>query len=211
MMKRIDGKAFFTRLRWIAGVPLVFALALCTVLWWPKSVSVRDVTVEFVRFETSDDGDEMDYAVLNVRNASSRKWVLLGAREWRPLKGGMFLALGRLATTRTRIESGRVARNYLGAGIVHTLKTNNFDQVAVPLPRMGEKGWVEIFCWTPPEARRALPRLVQQCWWRVHPPKTLWTWVRCEVPIQCGRERSYGKPLTPRVLSQDGNMPPSPP
>ena len=123
----------------------------------------------------------------------------------------MFQALGRLATMRNRSEAGRVARNYVGGGSVHILNTNDLDQIAVPLPRMGEKGWVEIFCSTPPEVRRGLPGLVQRCWWRVHSPESLWAWVRCEVPIQCGREGSYGKPMPPRVLSQDGKMPPSPP
>ena len=101
MMRRTEGKAFYTQLRWIAGVPLTFALAVSTVLWWPRSVSVRDVKVEFVRFETSDDGGAVDYAVLNVRNGFSREWVLLGARDWLPLKVEMFRALGRLATTRS--------------------------------------------------------------------------------------------------------------
>ena len=213
MMERTAGKNFFTRRALIAGgVLLMFALAVSVVLWWPQSVSLRDLKVEFVRFETSDDGGSVDYAVLKVRNESSRKWVLLAARELLPLKEKeTFQALGRFATGRPTGESGRVARNYIGGGAVHTLKTNIAEQVALPLPRMGEKGWVEIFCWTPPDVRRALPSLVQQWWWRVRPPKTLWVWVRCEVPIQCGRERSYGRPVPPSVLSQDGKTPASPP
>ena len=182
-------------------------LAVSVVLWWPQSVSLRDLKVDFVRFETSGDGGSVDYAVLKVRNESSRKWVLLAAREILPLKEEMFQALGRFATGQPPGESGRVARNYIVGVAVHSLKTNTSEQVAVQLPRIGEKGCVEIFCWTPPQVRRGLPGLVQHWWWRVRPPKALWVWVRCEVPLQCGRERSYGNPVTPRVLSQDRKMP----
>jgi hypothetical protein len=42
---------------------------------------MRDLKVEFVRFDTSDDGGSVDYAVLILRNESSREWVLLAARE----------------------------------------------------------------------------------------------------------------------------------
>lgn len=178
-------------------------LAVSVVLWRPQSAPLRDLKVEFVRFDTSDDGGSVDYAVLKVRNESSHEWVLLAARETLPLKEEMFQALGRFATGPPTNESGRVARNYIGGGAVHSLNTNTSEQVAVPLPGTGEKGWVEIFCWTPPEERRGLPGLVQQGWWRVSPPTTLWVWVRCDVPIQCGRERAYGESVPPRVLSQD--------
>lgn len=153
----------------------------------------------------------MDYAVLKVRNESSRRWVLLAARELAPLKENMFQAMGRFVAGPPTGESGRVARNYIGGGAVHTLKTNTSEQIAVPLPRMGEKGWVEIFCWTPTEARPGLLGLVQRGWWRVRRPTTLWVWVRCEVPIQCGRERSYGRLVPPSVMPQDGITPASSP
>jgi hypothetical protein len=212
MTARAVGKTFFTRRSLIAvGVPLLLVVGVSVVLWWPQSAPMRDLKVEFVRFETSDDGGSVDYAVLKVRNESSRKWVLLWAREILPLKERMFQALGRFATGHPTNESGRVARNYIGGGAVHSLKTNTSEQVAVLLPRTGEKGWVEIFCWTPPEVRRGLPGLVQQGWRRVCPPTTLWVWVRCDVPIQCGRERAYGKPVPPRVLSKDEKTPAPPP
>jgi hypothetical protein len=203
-MRRTEGKTFFTR-RWLlgGGVTLVLALSFIVALWWPQNVSVHDVKVEFVRFAISGDGGE-DYAVLKVRTDSSREWVLLAARQLQSVKNeaGIFQALGRFVTGPPTGESGRVARSYIGGGAVHRLATNTLEEIAVPLPRTGEKGWVEIFCWTPPEAPRGLSGLAQQLWWRVSPPKTLWMWARCEVQIQCGRERSYGKPVPPSVLSQ---------
>ena len=116
----------------------MLVLAVSVVLWWPQSVSLRDLTVEFVRFETSDDGGSVDYAVLKVRNESTREWVLLAAREILPLKEEMFQALGRFATGHPTGGSGRVARNYIGGGAVHTLKMNTSEQVAVQLPRISE-------------------------------------------------------------------------
>jgi hypothetical protein len=206
MMERTAGKTLFTRQRLLVfGVPLLLGLVVFVVMSWPQNVSVHDLKVKFVRFATSGDGGD-DYAVLKVRNDSSRQWVMLAARQWQSVKNEdeIFQALGRFTTGHSTGESGRVTRSYIGGGAVHTLKTNTSEQVAVPLPRMGEKGWVEIFCWTPTEARRGLPGFVQRWWWRVRPQKTFWTWVRCDVPIQCGREVSYGKPLPPRVLSPDG-------
>jgi hypothetical protein len=46
----------------------MLVLAVSVVLWWPQRVSLRDLKVEFVRFETPDDGGSVDYAVLKVRN-----------------------------------------------------------------------------------------------------------------------------------------------
>jgi hypothetical protein len=215
VMERTAGKTFFTRRRLLTvGVPLLIALAVIVAVWRPQNVSVHDLKVEFVRFETSDDDGSEDYAVLNVRNESSRRWVLLGAHEWVSLKNekGIFQALGRFVIGPPTGESGRVARSYIGGGVVHSLKTNALDKVAVPLPRMGETGWIEIFCWTPPEVRHGLFGLGQQLWWRcVRGPTSFWIWVRCEVPIQCGRDRAYGKLVPPRVLSQDGKTPASRP
>lgn len=205
MTARAVGKTHLTRRSLIVGgVLLLLTVCGSVVLWWPQSVSLCDLKVEFVRFDASNDGGSVDYAVLNVRNESSRKWALLSARDILPMKEELVQALGRFATGQPRGESGRVARTYIGGGISHTLKTNTAEQVAVALPRIGEKGWVEIFCWTPPEVRRGLPVFVQRWWWRVRPPTSLWVWVRCEVPIQCGRERSYGKPIVPRLISEDG-------
>jgi hypothetical protein len=213
MMVRTAGQTFFTR-RWFlaGGVSLLLALTVIVALWWPQSISVHDLKVEFVRFAISGDGGE-DYAVLKVRNESSREWVLLAARQLQSLKNeeGIFQALGRFVTGPPTGESGRVARSYIGGGAVHFLATNTQEQVAVPLPQIGEKGWVEIFCWTPPKVRRGVPTLVLQWWQRVRPPETFWTWARCEVPIQCGREGSDGKLIPPRVLSQDGKTSVSPP
>jgi hypothetical protein len=181
---------------------------MSAVLLGPQSV-LCDLKLEFVRFDTSADG-ELDYVVLKVRNESSRTWVLLAPQELRSLKNEdevspIFQALGRFTNGPSTGENGRASRSYIGAGAVHFLKTNTVEQVAVPLPQTGEKGWVEIFCWTPPKVRRGPLSLVQHLWWRVRPPTALWVWVRCEVPIECGRERSYGGSTAPRVLSQRGN------
>jgi hypothetical protein len=202
-------KRFFTPRRVVAGaVALLLAVGVSVALWRPQSV-LCDLKLDFVTFDTSADG-ELDYAVLKVRNESSRTWVLLAPQELRPLKNAdevspMFQALGRFTTGPSTGENGRASRNYIGGGAVHFLKTNTVEQVAVPLPRMGEKGWVEIFCWTPPKVRRGPLNLVQHLWWRVRPPTALWVWVRCEVPIECGRERSDGGSTPPRVLSRRGN------
>ncbi len=214
-MEHPAGKRFFTRRRLVAGgVPLLLALAVSVVLWRPQSV-LCDLKLEFVTFDTSADG-ELDYAVLKVRNESSRTWVLLAPQELRSLKNAdevspTFQALGRFTTGPSTGENGRASRNYIGGGAVHFLKTNTVEQVAVRLPRMGEKGWVEIFCWTPPKLRRGPLEVVQHLWWLVRPPTAFWVWVRCEVPIECGRERSDGGWTPPRVLSRDGRKPASPP
>src|SRR5688572_12005871 len=88
--------------------------------------------------------------------------------KWHSVKNeeGIFQAKDRFVTGPPTDESGRVERSYIGGGISHVLKTNNLERIAVPLPRLGGKGWVEIFCWTPPEVRRGLPGLAQQLWWR---------------------------------------------
>ncbi len=159
------GKRFFTRRRGVAGaVALLLALAMSLVLLRPQSV-LCDLKLDFVSFDTSADG-ELDYAVLKVRNESSRTWVLLAPQELRSLKNAdevspIFQALGRFTTGPSTGENGRASRNYIGGGAVHFLKTNTVEQVAVPLPRMGEKGWVEIFCWTPPKVRRGPLNFVQ--------------------------------------------------
>ena len=203
------GKRFFTRRRLVAaGVPLLLALAASMVLLRPQSV-LCDLKLEFVRFDTSADG-ELDYAVLKVRNESSRTWVLLGPQQLRSLKNEdevspIFQALGRFTNSPSTAENGRASRSYIGGGNVHFLKTNTVEQVAVALPQMGEKGWVEIYCWTPPKVRRGPLNLLQRLWRRVRPPRALWVWVRCEVPIECGRERSDGGSTAPRVLSRRGN------
>ena len=121
-MEHPAGKRFFTRRRLVAGgVPLLLVLAVSLVLWRPQSVS-RDLKLEFVGFTTSDDGGSADYAVVRVRNQSSRTWVLLGAREWLPLKDdeespfSMFQALGRFATGPSTGENGRVSRSDIGGG-----------------------------------------------------------------------------------------------
>ena len=208
------GKRFLTRRRLVAGgVPLLLALAVSVVLLRPRNVSC-DLKLEFVSFDTSADGS-WDYALLRVHNESSRTWVLLGAKEWESLKSAdeslTYRALGRFTNGPPTRESGRASRNYIGAGAVHFLNTNTVEQVAVPLPRMGEKGWVEIFCWTPPKVRRGSPNFVQRLWWRVRPPGALWVWARCEVPIECGRESPDGVSTRPRVLSEDGKKRAFPP
>jgi hypothetical protein len=213
-MEPTAAKTVFTRRRLFASsVLIVIALALSVVLWWPQGVSVANLTVKFVRFDASSDGGT-DYAILNVRNESPREWMLPGAREWMSLKDtNLFQARGRFTTARAKSESGRVVRNHIGGGggVVQRLETNQVEQIAVPLPQSGEKGWVEIFCWTPPQVRRGWPGVVQQLSWRVRPPNSLWAWVRCEVPIQCGIERPYGKPVPPRLLSPDGITHTAPP
>ena len=199
------GKRFLTRRRLVAGgVPLLLALAVSVVLLRPQRV-LCDLKLEFVRFDITAD---RDCAVLEVRNDSSRTWVLLGADEWLSLENGdqvSFQALGRFATGPSRGESGRASRSYMGAGNVHVVNTNTVEQVAVPLPRMGEKGWVEIFCWTRPKVRRGPLNLVQRLWWWARPPRALWVWARCAVTIECGRERSDGGTTRPRVVSQRGS------
>jgi hypothetical protein len=202
-----SGQRFLTPRRVIAGgVLLLLALAASVVLLRPQSV-VCDLKLEFVRFDTTAD---RDCAVVKVRNESSRTWVLLGAKEWLHLEkedevSPMFQALGRFTNGPPVGENGRASRSYIGGGAVHFLNTNTVEHVAVPLPRTGGKGWVEIFCWTPPKVRRGPLNLVQHLWWRVRRPTTLWVWVRCDVPIECGRERSDGTLTPPRVLSPKAN------
>lgn len=203
-MKYAAGKRFFTRRRLVAGgVPLLLAVAASLILFRPQRVSC-DLKLEFVRFDTTAD---RDCAVLEVRNESSRTWVLLGANEWLSLENeegvSMFQALGRFTNGPPIGESGRASRSYMGAGNVRVVNTNTVQQVAVPLPRTGEKGWVEVFCWTRPKVRRGPLKLVQRLWWWVRPPTAFWAWVRCDVPIECGLERSDGGSTQPCVLSQD--------
>src|SRR5262245_35988780 len=125
-MERTAGKRVFTR--WLlagGGVVLLLALAMSVVLSRPQGVTC-DLKFEFVRFDTAADG-EVDYAVLKVRNESSRKWVLLSAREMLSLKSEespMFQALGRFTTNLSTGKSGRVSRSYIGGGAVHGLNTN---------------------------------------------------------------------------------------
>jgi len=205
-MEHPAGKGFFTRRRLVAGgVLLLLAVAMSMALWRPQRI-LCDLKLEFIRFDITAD---RDCAVLEVRNESSRTWALLGAKEWLSLENEdevspMFQALGRFATGPSTGENGRASRPYMGGGVVRVVNTNTVEQVAVPLPRMGEKGWVEIFCWTSPKVRRGPLNLVQHLWWRVR-PLTLWVWVRCEMPIQCGRERSGGPSTPPSVLSRRGN------
>ena len=201
-MEHPAGKRFLTRRLVAGGVALLLALAVSVVL--PPRVSLScDLKLEFVGFDISDD-TELDYAVLKVRNESSRTWVLLAPQEMRSLKNvgevsPIVQALGRFTTGPATGENGRASRTYIGGGAVHFLRTNSVEQVAVSLPQMGEKGWVEIFCWTPPKVRRGPLNVVQHLWWRVRPPRAFWVWVRCEVPIECGRERSSGERTPPRI------------